>query len=82
MVNPARPLENMTAQTMKAITLPCPKCGEENASIAVHLWTLDDETAVNFFCHECEAEISLQEVRGLIARWSRLLDWLETAPTV
>jgi hypothetical protein len=69
-------------KTLTALQLPCPKCGEDQANIAVNLWTLDDETGGNFYCHECSNEISLQEIRGFISRWSRLIGWLENAPNV
>jgi DNA-directed RNA polymerase subunit M/transcription elongation factor TFIIS len=71
-----------TTKTLPALQLPCPKCGEPTASIALNLWTLDDEDAGNFTCQECENEISLAELRGFISRWSKLIAWLENVPSV
>jgi hypothetical protein len=55
--------------------LPCPCCGEPSANIAVNLWLLGDDGA--FTCTECEGEFSVADVRGFIAKWTRLIGWLE-----
>jgi uncharacterized protein (DUF983 family) len=57
--------------------LPCPKCGEEQVTVSLFL----DEVST-FRCCECEGEWSADEVRDLIARWGRVLAWLDLAPTV
>ena len=74
----------MTETATKALPclqLPCPKCGEQQANISLNLWSLDDQAAGNFTCHECDGEIALDEVRDLIARWSKVIAWIETIPS-
>lgn len=69
-----------TPPALTAIQLPCPRCGESIANIALNLWTLDDTTADNFTCAECSESFSVDLVREIIARWQPLLKWLESAP--
>ena len=57
-------------------TLPCPCCGEENATITLNL--ADAESLV---CQDCEADFTVDQVRAFIAKWGRLLAWIETMPT-
>ena len=73
----------MTAtKTLPSITLPCPRCGEASANIALNLWSLEDPDGENFSCTECDADLSLTDIRNLVGKWSRLLSWIETVPTV
>ena len=55
--------------------LPCVKCGAET-NMALYL---DDLTTVR--CGDCEEEIALADIRDLIARWSRVLAWVDAAPS-
>jgi transcription elongation factor Elf1 len=57
--------------------LPCPKCGEE-AVVTLRLDSFEEDDACK--CMSCDAEFSLADVRDLIAKWSRVLAWLESAP--
>ncbi len=59
---------------------PCPCCGENIANVSVQLWDLDGESAIH--CHECDAEFSLDSIRELVGKWSVLLHWLDSAPTI
>lgn len=54
--------------------LPCILCGEE-AALSVDL---DDCTT--FRCPECENEFTADDVRTHLASWSRVLNWLDSAP--
>lgn len=64
---------------VKAIAMPCPFCGEENAGVAVNLLCLDDDDA-QFECKECGKEFGRNQVADIIRRWSRLLAWIDQAP--
>jgi hypothetical protein len=65
----------------KAILPPCPMCGEETASVLLRLANLD-ESDCEFQCVECDAEFSADHVRILIAKWSKLLAWIDAAPSM
>lgn len=66
-----------TGKALKPLLLPCPCCGNEEASISVQLAYLDDQT---FRCNECEEEFCADYMRSLVAKWSRLLAWLDMVP--
>lgn len=65
---------------MPAILLPCPRCGEAEASIALHLGSLDATNGDNFTCEHCSADFSIDDVRQLMARWAPVLAWVEIHP--
>lgn len=73
------PLNTPVAQTAaaesKGCLLPCPHCGETDASITLNL--ADGES---FTCLECENDFTAADVRSFIARWTRLLTWLDGMP--
>jgi transcription elongation factor Elf1 len=60
----------------RGVTLPCPKCGEESASITFNL--ADGET---FVCGDCEADFTADDVRNLITKWQKVLTWVDALPT-
>lgn len=66
----------MASATTKAIKtfegLRCPSCGEIDC-LSVKLETL----AV--CCNECNEEVSRSEVDAMIATWTRLFAWLDSA---
>lgn len=66
-------------KTAKAITMPCPKCGNEEAGIEVRLWCLDEGDDV-FRCTECEEEFGREAIRELVRKWTKLLAWIDQAP--
>jgi transcription elongation factor Elf1 len=68
---PVDPPEHST----RGMTLPCPHCGEEQAVISLNLADMD-----SFTCQECNAEFDTDSVRNLIAKWTRILAWIGTAP--
>jgi hypothetical protein len=57
-------------------TLPCPKCGEESATIDLNLSDCD-----TLHCQECDATFTVADVRNVIARWQPILAWMEAMPT-
>jgi len=61
--------------TVKGISLPCPCCGETDASIKLSLASMDD-----FECEHCDATFSREDVESFISKWSKLLSWIDTAP--
>lgn len=63
----------------KAIYLPCPLCGEAEASINLYLHGLEDPDA-QFYCQACEGEFGENQIREIVRRWSKLLAWLDAAP--
>lgn len=69
----------MTCTIAKAISMPCPKCGNEEAGIQVCLWALDDHDA-QFKCVECEDEFGVNQIREFVRKWSKLLAWIDNAP--
>jgi uncharacterized Zn finger protein len=64
-----------TVNTSRGLLLPCPTCGEEQATITLSL--ADCET---LHCEDCGSDYTLDDVRSLIARWQRVLAWVEQAP--
>lgn len=58
--------------------LTCPCCGVETESIRIDLSDMTADEALH--CHECGATFSLDTIRGVIASWSRVLAWLDSAP--
>lgn len=68
-------------KTLPALTMPCPRCGEGAASIALNLWTLSDQDGENLACQDCGSSFSLNEVRDLVNRWSVLIGWIGQIPS-
>jgi transcription elongation factor Elf1 len=60
--------------------LPCPRCGDNEVCISIDLDNFDEEQSL--CCAQCEAKFGLGEVRQLIQKWSRVLEWLDTAPVL
>jgi hypothetical protein len=54
--------------------LPCPKCGEAGY-VTVHLYDLQ-----TFECQECGDEFTIEEIRGLVESWTRVLAWIDAVP--
>ncbi len=65
-----------TIKTSKGLYLPCPCCGEEEASINLCLADME-----SFKCVECDGEFTLEYIHTFIAKWSRVAAWIESAPT-
>ena len=57
------------------ILLPCPCCGEPDATIHVSL----ADTSM-MYCQECNAEFTPDFVRDIMSRWQPVLAWLENIP--
>ena len=55
--------------------LPCPLCGEQECVMRLDLDDLEHLT-----CGSCEESFTLDDVRAWVARWSRVLDWVDAAP--
>ena len=64
-----------TTTTSKGLQLPCPRCGAADANISVAL--NDPDT---FTCHECDAEFSRGDIEAIMARWVKVLGWIDTMP--
>jgi hypothetical protein len=56
-------------------TMPCPCCGEADATIDFNL--ADAET---LHCQECDANFSVADVRHFLTKWGRLLLWIDAMP--
>lgn len=58
----------------KGITLPCPRCLEEDCGITLNLE--DGELS----CLSCGEDFTVEQVEVLIARWGAVLDWINARP--
>jgi hypothetical protein len=58
----------------------CPLCGEPHANLSLNLWCIDEDAAVT--CRECDGEFSLAQVRDVVARWTKLLAWIDAIPAM
>jgi len=58
----------------RGILLPCPCCGEPEATIDLTLATRV------LHCQECDTEFTTQDVANLIAKWQPVLAWLQQMP--
>jgi Zn ribbon nucleic-acid-binding protein len=61
-----------TKATKTFAGLRCPHCGGEN-SLSVQVETLVLE------CSECSDEVTRADVEAMIAKWTRLFGWLDSA---
>lgn len=61
--------------TEKGLQLPCPRCGEPNANMLLHL-----ANGESFTCQECDEELVADELADLLARWAPVLAWLDLMP--
>jgi hypothetical protein len=52
----------------RGVLLPCPKCGKDEVQIQLDLDDLRTCT-----CRECGEDFTLDDVRDLIEKWSRVL---------
>ncbi len=59
------------------VSLPCPRCGEQESGISVRLCWLDGDA---FQCLECEAEFGVEEVEAIVAKWTKILTWVRSVP--
>lgn len=62
--------------TSKGIQLPCPRCGEKDANVALYMAEGD-----LFQCQECEEEFSVEDIRQILAFWGPVVKWLDAMPT-
>lgn len=60
--------------TAAGITLPCPMCGEAEASMDLGLATK------TFACNECGTSFEADDLRASIARWQKVLAWVDAMP--
>jgi transposase-like protein len=61
---------------VKGFGVRCLHCAEENAV------RVDVHDLHTFTCTSCDAEFTAGDVREELARWGKLLTWLETAPAL
>ncbi len=64
----------MTA-TERGLTLPCPCCGEAEATVLLSLADLE-----SCHCADCDADFTLADVRAFLDRWGKVLVWVGTFP--
>jgi hypothetical protein len=57
--------------------LPCPCCGEAQATITLDLTDLE-----GFHCRNCDADFAAADVRAFIERWTRVLAWIDGAASL
>lgn len=60
--------------------LPCPRCGEMEARISLSLEDVSADNALK--CWSCEEEFSLDLIRGILARWGKVVVWIDSAPAL
>jgi hypothetical protein len=73
----------MTTATERKHLLPCPLCGETEASIELCLSELPNPNQTDddlFTCNACGNGFSLSHVRAFVAQWMPILKWLESCP--
>jgi transcription elongation factor Elf1 len=58
-------------------TLPCPHCGEQQATILLDLTNLED-----LHCQDCDQDYTLEDVRSFIEQWGKVLRWVSIANAV
>lgn len=58
------------------VVLPCPCCGEPQATIQVNLAAPDE-----FHCCECEGEFTREDIDNFVRKWSKIVGWLDTMPS-
>ncbi len=56
--------------------LPCPCCGEGQATISLNLADFE------FTCMDCEATFTRDDLEAFLRKWTAVLRWLDGAPTV
>lgn len=64
-----------TTTIRTGILLPCPRCGEEDATVLLNLAEPD-----SCHCSECDEDFSLSDIENLVARWRKVIDWIDTMP--
>lgn len=62
------------------ILLPCPRCGEESATILLNLSVLGEQDDDHFTCRDCDGVFSAREMRAIVGKWARVLAWVDQAP--
>lgn len=69
-----------TTPALQNILLCCPKCGDQEAGISVQLHSLGDAATDAFFCGSCEETFGTDDIEAFIAKWSKVVAWVKTAP--
>jgi hypothetical protein len=64
-----------TKATTPGLLLPCPMCGNQEAVIHLNLADAD-----GCKCQECDEEFTIDDVRGLIEKWTKVIKWVEMMP--
>jgi uncharacterized protein (DUF983 family) len=64
------------SKTAKGFTTRCPECGVEDTL------RIDVADVHSLSCSSCDAELTAADLRHIIAGWTKLLAWLDTAPVV
>jgi uncharacterized protein (DUF983 family) len=61
----------------RGLTLPCPRCGQAEATFVVRLTDPSEVT-----CEDCEESIAVAELRDIIRKWGPIIGWLDSFPVV
>jgi uncharacterized protein (DUF983 family) len=61
----------------RGLTLPCPRCGQAEATFVVRLTDPSEVT-----CEDCEESIAVAELNDIIRKWIPICAWLHTFPVV
>jgi hypothetical protein len=64
----------MATKTKTGFAVRCIHCADQD-TVRVDVHDLN-----NFTCSSCDAEFTADDVRTELARWAKLLAWLDTAP--
>ncbi len=63
----------MATKTKTGFAVRCLHCGEQECV------RIDVHDLHTFHCASCDAEFTADDVQAEMARWARLLAWLDTA---
>jgi hypothetical protein len=62
--------------TTRGFAVKCIHCAEESTV------RLDVHDVHTFHCGSCDNEFTADDVRAEMARWTKLLAWLDSAPAI
>ena len=66
--------QNTTTASATGVSLPCPRCGEAQATMML------DMSSKEFTCQECNEVFHVDEMRDVVARWTRIIGWVDLMP--
>jgi transposase-like protein len=66
----------MATATTRGFAVRCLHCSQEETV------RIDAHDLHTFHCSSCDGEFTAEDVRAEMARWGKLLAWLDSAPAV